>query len=67
MLELVVLAEGVVAERAEEDPAAVVPHAALALNADGLSERTGTEILKNEWKSENSNCMADLLFYFVWN
>ena len=48
MLELVVLAEGVVAERAEEDPAAVVPHAALALNAYGLSERTGTEILKNE-------------------
>ena len=48
MLELVVLAEGVVAERAVEDPAAVVPHAALALNADGLSERTGTEILKNE-------------------
>ncbi len=36
MLELVVLAEHVVAVAAAEDPAAVLPHAALALDADGV-------------------------------
>ena len=35
VLKLVVLAEVVVAERALEAPAAVVPHAALALDAHG--------------------------------
>ena len=35
VLELVVLAEVRVAERADEDPASVLPHAAVALDADG--------------------------------
>ena len=44
MFKLVVLAERVVAVRAEEDPAAVVPDAAFALVADGVGQRTRTEI-----------------------
>ena len=44
MFKLIVLAERIVAVRAEEDPAAVVPDPALALAADGVGQRTGAEI-----------------------
>ncbi len=46
MLELVVLAERVVAEGAEEDAAAVLPHATLALAADGLRQGAAAEMEK---------------------
>ena len=39
MLELVILAERSLAEAAPEDAAAVVPHAALTLDADSVLKR----------------------------
>ena len=39
MLELVILAERSLAEAAAEDAAAVVPHAALTLDADSVLKR----------------------------
>ncbi len=44
MLELVVLAKRVVTEGAEEDAAAVLPHATLALAADGLRQGAAAEM-----------------------
>ncbi len=44
MLELVVLAERIVAEGAEEDAATVLPHATLALAADGLRQGAAAEM-----------------------
>ncbi len=55
MLELVVLAERVVAEGAEEDAPTVLPHATLALAADGLRQGTATEM-------ENQK-IQNLVFY----
>jgi hypothetical protein len=46
VLELVVLAKRVVAEGAEEDAAAVLPHATLALAADGLRQGAAAEMEK---------------------
>ena len=45
MLELVVLADRLEAEAADEEPAALVPHAALALHTLGLPQHARARVL----------------------
>ena len=45
MLELIVLTDRLKAEAADEEPAALVPDAALALHALGLAQHAGAGVL----------------------